>query len=118
MTLLLKKSNLDKTVLKNYRPISNLAFISNILEKAVMQQIIEHIEHYNLFCLIQSSYHTKYSTETALLKILNDTFLALDSGKGVITVLLDLSAAFNIIDHDILLSRLQTRIGIEGPALY
>ena len=53
-----------------------------------------------------------------MLEILNDIVLALDSGKGIILVLLDLSAAFNTIDHNILMSRLQTRISIECPALH
>ena len=69
------------------------------------------MKQYNLFYLIQSAYHTKHCTETALLKILIDIFHAIDSGRGVILLLLDLSAAFETIDHDILVSR-QTRIGI------
>ena len=55
--------------------------------------------------------------ETTLLKIKNDILMALDSGKGVILLLLDLSAGVDTIDHEILVSRLQTRFGIQGPAL-
>ena len=79
-----------------------------------MHQTVEHMEEYNLFSPIEPAYHTKNNTETALLKILNGILLALYSGKGVIIVIHNLPAAF---DHDILVSRLQTSIGIEGPAL-
>jgi hypothetical protein len=97
--------------------VSNLPFLSKILEKAVLMQLTEHMEKYNLFCPIQSAYRAKHSTETALLKIQNDILLALDGGKGIILVLLDLSAAFDTIDHSILVSRLQTKIGVEDSAL-
>ena len=77
------------------------------------------MEYDSLFCPIQSAYHPKHSTETAFLKIPNHILLALDSGKGVVLILLHMSAAFNTIDHDIsiLVLRLQTRFGIVGPAL-
>ena len=117
VTPLLKKANLDKSILKNYRPVSNLAFISKLLERAALHQLLNHMDNNNLFCPIQSAYRPKHSTETALVKIQNDILLHLDSGKGVILVLLDLSAAFDTIDHTILMSRLQSRIGITGPAL-
>jgi hypothetical protein len=114
---LLKKPSLDRNVLKNYRPVSNLPFLSKILEKAVLSQLTEHMETYDLFCPIQSAYRANHSTETALIKIQNDILLDLDGGKGIILVLLDLSAAFDTIDHNILVSRLQSRIGVESPAL-
>jgi hypothetical protein len=117
VTPLLKKPSLDKSELKNYRPVSNLAFISKILEKAVLRQFTEHLERHSLFCPIQSAYRPLHSTETALLKIQNDILLTLDNGRGVILVLLDLSAAFDTIDHEILVSRLQSRFGIKGQAL-
>ena len=65
----------------------------------------------------QSAYRPLHSTETALLKIQNDILLSLDASKGVLLVLLDLSAAFDTIDQDILLSRLQSRIGVTDSAL-
>ena len=117
VTPLLKKATLNKSVLKNYRPVSNLCFLSKLLERAVIKQLVEHMEQHNLFVPIQSAYRSKHSTETALLKIVNDILMALDTSKGVILVLLDLSAAFDTIDHEILVSRLQTRIGIESQAL-
>jgi hypothetical protein len=116
VTPLLKKPTLDKSILKNYRPVSNLSFISKITEKAVLRQLTQHMDKYDLHSPVQSAYRAKHSTETALLKIQNDILMGLDSGQGVILVLLDLSAAFDTIDHSILVSRLQSRIGIHDPA--
>ena len=117
VTPLLKKPQLDKSICKNYRPVSNLAFLSKLLERAALSQLTDHMEEHNLFCPLQSAYRSKHSTETALLKIQSDILLHLDAGKGVILVLLDLSAAFDTIDHEILVSRLQSRIGVKGHAL-
>jgi hypothetical protein len=116
VTPLLKKPTLDKSILKNYRPVSNLSFISKITERAVLTQLTDHMDKYDLHSPVQSAYRTNHSTETALLKIQNDILMGLDSGQGMILVLLDLSAAFDTIDHDILVSRLQSRIGIQDPA--
>ena len=56
-------------VLKNYRPVSNLNFISKILEKTVMQQIEEHIERFSMQDLLQSAYRQNHSTATAITKL-------------------------------------------------
>ena len=114
---LLKKPTLDKEVLKNYRPVSNLSFLSKLLEKAALKQLSNHMDTHNLHTPIQSAYRPLHSTETALLKVQNDILLSLDASQGVILVLLDLSAAFDTIDHNILLSRLNSRIGVTGQAL-
>lgn len=65
----------------------------------------------------QSGFRAQYSTKSALLKVLNDLLLAVDAGKSVILVLLDLSAAFDTIDHFILLKRLEQYVGISETAL-
>ena len=117
VTPLLKKTSLDKEVLKNYRPVSNLSFLSKVTEKAAMSQIATHVHENNLLSPVQSAYRPSHSTETALLKVQNDILRFLDSSQGVILILLDLSAAFDTIDHDILVSRLQTRMGIQGAAV-
>ena len=69
---------------------------------------------------MHSTYLTKHSTEKSILKIINDILLSLDSGKGVILVhvlvLLNLSTAFDTISHEMLASRLQPRIQVDGPA--
>lgn len=101
----------------NFRPISNLAFLSKVVEKVVSKQIILYIDLNGLYERYQSAYRAFHSTETALLKVHNDIARAIDAGKSVILVTLDLSAAFDTVDHDILLSRLSTRYGFSGIVL-
>ena len=114
---LIKKANLDQNSLRNYRPVSNLAFLSKILEKVVRSQLKDHLNENQLHELFQSAYKENHSTETAMLKILNDLLNSADKGEITILSLLDLSAAFDTIDHDIMLTRLSTSFGIEGVAL-
>ena len=114
---LLKKSTLDKNNLKNYRPVSNLSFLSKILEKIVLAQIFEHINNNDLLPHNQSAYRAHHSTESALLKVCNDILLSLDQGKVTVLTLLDLSAAFDTVDHDILFNTLFSHFGISGLAL-
>ena len=114
---LLEKMSLDPDDLKNYRPVSNLSFLSKVLERIVLSQLNEHLNHNNLLSPLQSAYRPNHSTETALLRIVNDLLTAMDNNKICILTLLDLSAAFDTIDHQILLTRLQHSFGISGPAL-
>ncbi|WP_419649386.1 reverse transcriptase domain-containing protein, partial [Thiolapillus sp.] len=114
---LLKKASLDPNNLKNFRPVSKLSFMSKITEKVVLQQLLAYLTEHKLICPSQSAYRPHHSTETALLKITNDILLALDSGNVSLLTLLDLSAAFDTIDHCILLDRLQHMYGISGTAL-
>ena len=114
---LLKKPSLDQNCLKNYRPVSNLSFLSKVLEKIVLSQLLDHLTHNHLLNPHQSAYRQSHSTETALLRIFNDILLGLDNDKVALLALLDLSAAFDTIDHSILLSRLQTSFGISGTVL-
>ena len=112
---LLKKTNLDQTEFKNYRPVSNLSFLSKIIEKAVALQLTSYLEDNHLY--EPRAYKKSHSTETALIKVHNDIVTAIDSGHSVILVLLDLSAAFDTVDHRILILRLSTRFGIRNRAL-
>ena len=114
---LLKKYSLPSDDLSSYRPISNLNFISKILEKIIHVRITSHLQSFPSFCPFQSAYRKFHSTETALLRIQNDLLLAVDQRKLSALVLLDLSAAFDTIDHSILLTRLSTTFGISGSAL-
>ena len=99
---LLKKPTLEPT-LKNYRPVSNLAYISKVIEEAASQQIAKHIERNGLADPLPSAYKSKHSTETALLKVCNEILTDLDNGKAVFLGMLDLSAAFDTVDHSVLL---------------
>ena len=111
----MKKSGLDRNILKNYRPVSNLSYISKLIEKAVARQINEHMGHEGISNENQSAYRVFHSTEMALLKILNDIATSMDKGVGL--VLLDLSAAFDTIDHSILFNCLHHWYGIDGVVL-
>src|SRR4029434_10377590 len=111
---LLKKPTLDPEVLANYRPISNLAFLSKVLEKAVASQLQDHLKHNNLFEKFQSGFRSAHSTETALLRVTNDLLMTADAGSPSLLILLDLTAAFDTVDHTILLERLHTTIGLAG----
>ena len=114
---LLKKPSLDPGVLANYRPISNLPFLSKILEKAVANQLCDYLQSNGLFEKFQSGFRAHHSTETALVRVTNDLLNASDEGLVSVLVLLDLSAAFDTIDHQILLQRLEDLIGIKETAL-
>ena len=114
---LLKKNNLDPNVLGNYRPISNLPFLSKILEKVIFHQLSDHLASNNLLTPHQSAYRSGHSTETAILRILTDILNSLDENKISVLLLLDLSAAFDTVDHQILLSRLNHTFGIRETAL-
>ncbi len=115
---LIKKPKLDPCELANYRPISNLLFMSNILEKVVSTQLCSFLLKNYIYEEFQSGFRPRHSTETALVKITNDLLLASDQGCiSSLLVLLDLSAAFDTIDHDILIDRLQNYTGIQGQAL-
>jgi hypothetical protein len=117
VTPLLKKPTLDHNELKNFRPVSNLSFVSKLIEKVVLSQLSAHLKTNHLFNPLQSAYRPGHSTETALVKIVNDLLLALDQGKVSILTLLDLSAAFDTIDHGLLLSRLEHVFGVRDSAL-
>jgi len=113
----IKKLELDRNILKHYRPVSNCSFLDKLLEKCAYNQLNDYLNVNSLYGKVQSAYRKGHSTETALLKIHNDVMLALDKRLDVILVLLDLSAAFDTIDHSILFQRLHIRFGLSGNVL-
>ena len=112
----IKKPNLDHNTLKNYRPVSNLSFPSKVLERIVADQLNDHITRSNLADPMQSAYQKGHSCDTALLRVKNDTDMALDRGEGTL-LLLNLSAAFDTVHHDLLLARLSETFGVKDTAL-
>ena len=117
ITPLLKKPSLSKDDMKNYRPVSNLYFMSKLIEKIISNRIRSHPDKNNLTNPNQSAYKPLYSTKKALLKIHNDICMNMDSGKTTALVLLDLSAAFEILDHSSIIELLSSWYGISGTAL-
>ena len=113
---LLKKATLD-LIMKNYHPVSNLNFCSKVIEWVVADQEVAHVESNNPMEPNQSAYRMNHSNETTILKVKSDIRGAMDKGEAVCLVLLGLSAAFDTIDHSILLQRLHDRFGICNTAL-
>ena len=109
----LKKINLD-LIEKNYRPVSKLQFIGKLIERAVNNQLQEHITSNNPREPMQSAYRAGHSTETALIRVKADLLNAIANKEVVCLVLLDLSVAFNTVDHQILLDRLKKMFGFTG----
>lgn len=114
---LLKKTTLDPLDFNNYRPISKLPYISKILEKVVLFQLSSFLARNEVLDVFQSGFRAGHSTESALLRVSNDLLLIADSGNTGALIMLDLSAAFDLIDHDILINRLEHVVGLRGTVL-
>ena len=112
---LLKKYGLE-LVNKSYRPVSNLQFVSKITEKAALSGFKLHLNENKLLPGYQSAYREDFSTEMALTKVHNDLLLAMDNQKVSFFVALDLSAAFDTVDHNILKKVLERQFGVTGLA--
>ena len=114
---LLKKPSLDNNILRNFTPVSNPPFLSKVIEKVLAVRLLDHMTANNLMDPMQSAYRKGHSTETALLRVHNDIIRAVDKGYEVYLIMLDLSAAFDTVDHSILLSFLKEHVGLEGKVL-
>ena len=106
-----------KNLSKNYCPISNFPFLPKILEKVVLRKLLSHLQENNLSNPFQSAYRAGHSTETVLLRVVNDILSAVDNDNISVLLVLDLSTAFDTTDHQILLSHLNSVFGIQSTAL-
>ena len=113
---LLKKPGLE-LIFKNFRPVSNLSYLSKLIEHLVCEQIVTHTEETGNLQDLQSAYRANHSTETALLRVKTDIMQAIDDQEVVCLVLLDLSAAFNTVSHDLLLNHLYHHFGFGETVL-
>ena len=112
----LKKSSLNPELLKNYRPISNLPYISKVLERVVFSRLSDYLRENNLLDSRQSAYRAHHSVETLLVNLSNDILMEMDLGRITVLVSLDLSSTFDTVHHDILLNILSS-LGIQDVVL-
>ena len=111
---LLKKADMDKEVFANYLLVSNTPFLSRLIERVVAWQLLDQVN--DILPERQSAYRPNFSTETSLLCLFDDLLRAVDDSEGTALLFLDLSAAFDTIDHRVLLDRLSGSC-IRGAAL-
>jgi len=114
VTPLLKKPGLDVGDIANYRPVSNLSFLSKASERIVAQKLSDYLSANNLLLVHQSAYRKFHSTETTLIRVVSDALTAADDPKVTLISLLDLSAAFDCVDYPLLLLRLQRNFGLAA----
>ena len=117
ITPILKKAGLDPEVLKNYRPVCNILYLSKLIERTALIQCNNHLDSIEAHIPNQSGYKPKHSCETLLLRVTNDILVNMDNSKCTIKLLLDLSAAFDTVDHSILLHILWSELGFRGNVL-
>lgn len=103
----------DPRDITNYRPISLLSVFSKIFERIIFNVIVNFLETRNIFSPSQHGFRKDHSTSTALLSFLDYVYRSLDLGHKVVAIYVDLSKAFDCVDHDILLSKLEC-YGLRG----
>ena len=104
ITPILKKPSLDHNVASSYRPISSLPVLFKLSERLVLNRVMSSLNNSNFLQTNQSAYRRHHSTETAVTNVYSDILGAADDGKLSFFILLDLSAAFDLVDHSILLN--------------
>ena len=113
----IRKPTLDKEAYSSYRPITNTAFVSKLLERVASTQFMSYLTEHELIAKFRSAYRRFRSSETAMVRVLNDILLTIDCRQEAVLVLLDMSSAFDTTDHSLLLQRLRDRYGVGGTAL-
>ena len=101
----------------NYRPVRHLLFLSKVLEKAVLEQFITHCDTHKLIPDYQSAYRNNFSCETSIIKVVNDVLWNFENQEVCAMCIIDFSAVFDTVDHQILLQALQSKFGVLGSAL-
>ena len=112
-----EKVKRDSSDPSSFRPISNLSMLSKLIERLASSQLNDYLQHESLLPELQSAYRGHHSTKTAMLKVTSDILTANDDGKIVLLPLLDLSSAFDTVDHCLLLRRLRSSYGLDGRVL-
>ena len=107
----------DAEKYKNYRPITNLLFVGKLIERVIQKRLESHMLKNNLMNDKNYAYRKNHCTEHLLLKVVDDLYSSFDKNFPSVVILLDLSAAFDTVDHDKLLNILEQEIGIVGTAL-
>ena len=97
--------------------MSNLPYLGKIIEWVVSNQITEYTSKIGMAEQYQSAYKAAHSTETALLKVKMDILSALDRKEAMCLILLDLSTAFDAVNHEMLLNCLKFRFGMTNTVL-
>ena len=95
----------DKSSLSNYRPISVLPVFSKVLEKVIYKQMYTHLENLNIFYKHQYGFRKNHSTYMAIMQLVDHILASRDSGKFSVGIFLDLSKAFDTVNHDILIKK-------------
>ena len=113
---LLKKAGLD-LIASNYRPVNNLVFLLKLIEKAVLEQFMEYCNVHALLPDYQLAYRVNYSCKTSVTHVFNDILRAMEWQEICAMCLCDLSAAFDTVNHQVLLQVLLTRFGDDHMAL-
>ena len=106
----------DKSIFSNYRPISLLPSISKLFEKVIYQQLYKYFEDSNLFYESHYGFRKGHSTELASLELVNRLLYKMDKGEVPLAIFIDLSKAFDTLDHDILLYKLKC-YGLTGNSI-
>lgn len=113
---LLKKIGLE-LIKANYRPVSNLPFLSKVVEKCMLYQLSHHYDTNNLLPDYQSAYRSGFSCETSLIRLTDNILWNFESKKVSAVAICDLSAAFDTVDHSVMKTVLSSKFGVQDQAL-